>query len=191
MPSRSPLFIFIPYICSSLHCQCQNRPKMDLFVVGSSLQVRATRGLLFGLIDTMSAVDSGAITPLLRTSGLACCPWAQVNHYVEGSTKSDKRPSITSYHNARPYTYLHQGWRRSICRRCARPAAARPETSRLDTPYPVSVRLISLAPVSHVCGMCAAGHIHIALPRARPTTNHSRTRVPRETDTESERTTHT
>ena len=93
----------------------------------------------------MSAVGSGAITPLLRTSGLACCPWAQVNHYVEGSTKSDKRPSITSYHNARPYTYLHQGWRRSICRRCARPAAARPETSRLDTPYPVSVRHSSLS----------------------------------------------
>ena len=47
------------------------------------------------------AVDSGAITPLLRTSGSACCPWAQVNYYVEGPTKSDKRPSITSYHNAR------------------------------------------------------------------------------------------
>lgn len=48
---------------------------MDLFVVGTSLQVRATSGLLFGLIDTMGAVDSGAITPLLLTSVSACCPW--------------------------------------------------------------------------------------------------------------------
>ena len=45
-------------------------------------RVRATSGLLFGLIDTMGAVDSGAITPLLRTSGSSCCPWAQVNHYT-------------------------------------------------------------------------------------------------------------
>ena len=91
VPSRSPLFIFIPYIYSSLHwfASAKNRPKMDLFVVGSSLQVRATRGLLFGLIDTMSAVDSGAITPLLRTSGSACCPWAQVNHHVDGLTRKE------------------------------------------------------------------------------------------------------
>ena len=111
-PEVHCLYLFHIYTPPSI-ASAKNRPKMDLFVVGSSLQVRATRGLLFGLIDTMSAVDSGAITPLLRTSGLACCPWAQVNHYVEGSTKSDKRPSITSYHNARPYTYLHQGWRHS------------------------------------------------------------------------------
>ena len=65
--------------------------QVDLFVVGTSLQVRATSGLLFGLIDTMGAVDSGAITPLLRTSGSACCPWAQVSHYVEGPTVSNKR----------------------------------------------------------------------------------------------------
>ena len=68
---------------------------MDLLVVGSSLQVRATRGLLFGLIDTMSAVDSGAITPLLRTSGSACCPWAQVNHHVDGLTRSNERRHVT------------------------------------------------------------------------------------------------
>ena len=64
---------------------------MDLFVVGTSLQVRATSGLLFGLIDTMGAVDSGAITPLLRTSGSSCCPWAQVNHYIDGPTRSNER----------------------------------------------------------------------------------------------------
>ena len=49
--------------------------QVDPFVVGASLQARATSGLLFGLIDTIGAVDSGAITPLLRTSGSACCPW--------------------------------------------------------------------------------------------------------------------
>ena len=64
---------------------------MDRFVVGTSLQVRSTSGLLFGLIDTMGAVNSGAITPLLRTSGSACCPWAQVSHYVEGPTRSNER----------------------------------------------------------------------------------------------------
>ena len=68
-----------------------NRPKMELFVVGTSLQVRVTSGLPFGLTDTMGAVDSGAITPLLRTSGSACCPWAQVSHYIDGPTRSDER----------------------------------------------------------------------------------------------------
>ena len=70
------LYLFHMYTPPSI-ASAKNRPppKMDLFVVGSSLQVRATRGLLFGLIDTMSAVDSGAITSLLRTSGSACCPW--------------------------------------------------------------------------------------------------------------------
>ena len=69
--------------------------QVDLFVVGTSLQVRATSGLLFGLIDTMGAVDSGAITPLLRTSGSACCPWAQVSHYVEGPTRRNERRHVT------------------------------------------------------------------------------------------------
>ena len=55
VPSRSPLFIYIPDIYSSLQLPVQNRPKMDPFVVGTSLQVRATSGLLFGLIDTMGA----------------------------------------------------------------------------------------------------------------------------------------
>ena len=95
VPSRSPLFIFIPYIYFSLHCNAKNRPKMDRFVVGTSLQVRATSGLLFGLIDTMCAVDSGAIMPLLRTSGSACCPWAQVSHYVEGPTRRNERRHVT------------------------------------------------------------------------------------------------
>jgi hypothetical protein len=76
VPSRSP-HVYSYSICILLPPLPvpKTGPKMDLFVVGSSLQVRATRGLLFGLIDTMSAVDSGAITPLLRTSGSACCPW--------------------------------------------------------------------------------------------------------------------
>ena len=65
--------------------------QVDLFVVGTSLQVRATSRLLLVLIDTMGAVDSGAITPLLRTSGSSCCPWAQVNHYIDGPTRSNER----------------------------------------------------------------------------------------------------
>ena len=87
---KSIIYIYSIYTPPSI-ASAKNRPKMDLFVVGTSLQVRATSGLLFGLIDTMGAVDSGAITPLLRTSGSACCPWAQVSHYVEGPTMSNKR----------------------------------------------------------------------------------------------------
>ena len=81
-----------------------NRPKMELFVVGTSLQVRVTSGLPFGLTDTMGAVDSGAITPLLRTSGSACCPWAQVSHYVKvllGVMNGDMSHAVTERHLCR------------------------------------------------------------------------------------------
>ena len=109
-----------PYGCQDGHCAVRksviyiysiyillpplpvpNRPKMELFVVGTSLQVRVTSGLPFGLTDTMGAVDSGAITPLLRTSGSACCPWAQVSHYVEGPTRSNERRHVTQCHRAK------------------------------------------------------------------------------------------
>ena len=41
------------------------------------------------------------------------CSLSRQPAYVEGPTRSDKRPTVTSYYTARPYTYLHQGWRRS------------------------------------------------------------------------------
>ena len=63
-PEVHYLYLFHIYTPPSI-ASAKNRPKMDLFVVGTSLQVRATSGLLFGLIDTMGAVDSGAITPHL------------------------------------------------------------------------------------------------------------------------------
>ena len=66
------------------------RPFHTLFI-NIIIKVRATSGLPFGLTDTMGAVDSGAISPLLRTSGSACCPWAQVSHHVEGPTRSNER----------------------------------------------------------------------------------------------------
>ena len=93
-PEVHYFYLFHKYTPPSI-ASAKNRPKMDLFVVGTSLQVRATSGLLFGLIDTMGAVDSGAITPLLRTSGSSCCPWAQVNHYIDGPTRSNERRHVT------------------------------------------------------------------------------------------------
>ena len=87
---KSVIYIYSIYILLP-PLPVPNRPKMELFVVGTSLQVRVTSGLPFGLTDTMGAVDSGAITPLLRTSGSACCPWAQVSHYIDGPTRSDER----------------------------------------------------------------------------------------------------
>ena len=91
---KSVIYIYSIYILLP-PLPVPNRPKMELFVVGTSLQVRVTSGLPFGLTDTMGAVDSGAITPLLRTSGSACCPWAQVSHYVEGPTRSNERRHVT------------------------------------------------------------------------------------------------
>ena len=41
------------------------------------------------------------------------CSLSRQPAYVESPTRSDKRPTVTSYYTARPYTYLHQGWRRS------------------------------------------------------------------------------
>jgi hypothetical protein len=62
---KSIIYIYSIFIYSSFHCQCQNPAPNGTYCF---VVVRATSGLLFGLIDTMGSVDSGAITPLLRTS---------------------------------------------------------------------------------------------------------------------------
>ena len=52
--------------------------------------------------------------------------------FRSGVTRSDKRPSVTSYHNARPHTYLNRGWPRSnAAQKSGLRGVTPPQTGRL------------------------------------------------------------
>jgi len=60
------------------------------------------------------------------------CSLSRQPAYVEGPTRSDKRPSVTSYHNARPHKYLNRGWTRSnAAQKSVLRGVTPPQTGRL------------------------------------------------------------
>ena len=60
------------------------------------------------------------------------CSLSRQPAYVEGPTRSDKRPSVTSYNNARPHTYLNRGWPRSnAAQKSGLRGVTPPQTGRL------------------------------------------------------------
>ena len=60
------------------------------------------------------------------------CSLSRQPAYVEGPTRSDKRPSVTPYHNARPHTYLNRGWPRSnAAQKSGLRGVTPPQTGRL------------------------------------------------------------
>ena len=81
-PEVHYLYIFQIYTPPS-NCQCKTGPKCGpIRCWNQPSGARHQRVTVRPYRHDGRAVDSGAITPLLRTTGSACCPWAQVNHYV-------------------------------------------------------------------------------------------------------------